>query len=73
METVADLTVLVNTLTVAIFLHLDAVNLPVLFGGVLPGALFAMVDSDLAVVLHAEFCSVVVAEDAVADKEPVAV
>ncbi|KAI7771177.1 hypothetical protein LZL87_013463 [Fusarium oxysporum] len=40
---------------IAVFLHLDALRVPILLIGALPGAVVAVVDSKLTVVLHTTF------------------
>jgi len=59
--------------TVAVTLHNKALNVVSLLLGVLPAALAAPVDSDLAVTLHLELDAAVLAEETVADHQPLAV
>lgn len=58
---------------VAIALHNGALGIAGLLVGALPGAAAIMVDCELAIVLHAELHGAILAEDAHADHEPVAV
>lgn len=58
---------------IAVFLHMNSLHIIFLLSRVLPLAFAAPVDGDFAVVLHPEFDSAVIAQEALAIQQPLVV